>query len=378
MATTGIWKPLLSEPSPGDSIVEAPSLVVPLLLKTEEANEQMNQDDEVEIIGQQGGNFRNPQEYVKASCVAALTQKGDQGVILTLKDYHNSFAGKLLLDIGLNRANERNLESNARKIAYRLRNKSSGNQDLIRELELIKKELVSYQELNKPFKSRSKFMCPHCHFATEFMMVLDGHLEIPHISHRKEYMCNWCEFKTKSADQIIAHFMHNHKKRCKVEKPLPIYLCRFCSYETNSKRLITSHTVSCLKTFPQSSFMGPQFYGENDYPGVTPKPITQDDIKAYERARNAMLLSSYNPHQLSVSNSNEQRRVLIVPSRYLPHKFNRASAGPTNVTSESNIASNPLQHFVNSRDHDRNKKVKSKFRSVLNTLNLANNNLQLE
>lgn len=365
MAATGVWKPLVSEPKPGDSIVEVPSMVVPLLSKSQDIPEQTSaDDDEVQIISQHKSNFKNVDEYVKASYVAALTKKGDRGAILALKNYHQSSAGQLLLDIGLKRAFELDLGNKARKLSYRIKKTTEDKTELIDELESIKKELVQCRESNKPFKSGPKFKCPHCNFTTNFRIVLQGHLEVPHTNAKREYLCNWCEFKHKSADQIITHYLHNHKRLCRIEEPLPIHICRLCPFETNSKRRMASHYSKCEVNFQFNSFQGPQDYGEDDFPGVTSRLITQDDIQAYERVRNSLVLSSYNPHHVKVSGlteHGEQRQVIIVPSRYSPN-LNHVDFIARPVNSDCTIVCNPLQQFAknNSRQNNRLKKSAGK------------------
>lgn len=354
-----MWIPLVSEPKPGNSIVDAPSLVVPLLSKTSET--QVEEDDDVQIINHQRSNLKGIDEYVKASYVAALTKNNHCGPILALKDYYKSSAGHLLLDIGLQRVFERNLESTSKRLAHRLKKTTDNNTKLVAELDSVKKELSKFQELNKPFETKSRFKCPRCRFSTEFQTVFESHLERPHIVGSRNYLCNWCEFKSKNADQMIAHFLYKHKRRCIIDKPLPIHLCRYCPYETSSKRLITSHVNSCERSFPRDSFLGPKDYGENDFPGVTSRLISQEDIKAYERTRNALVLSSYNPNQVNVPGLNEhdaQRRVLIVPNRYIPQSLSHAVTNKEAEVSDPNILGNPVHLICNSRRNNRSKKDK--------------------
>lgn len=130
---------------------------------------------------------------------------------------------------------------------------------------------------------------------------------------KREYLCNWCEYRVKDCNSIVFHNLVEHKKRCRIEKPLALHLCRFCPYECKSKRKLETHLSRCAQFFPQSIIQGPQEHGENDYPAITSKMITQEDIKTYEETLKAIRLAAYNPHQIKISGYQQQG--VVVPGQ---------------------------------------------------------------
>lgn len=320
---------LSCEVLPDDAFVEAPSLVTPFLLKkrtiwpprerlvstqvppNECPNDGDSSMDDVQVIKVVTTNASKPMnsrpidEYVRSTAVATLTSAklGTNQInpILSIDDYFKSSVGQLLLSVGLSRVTEFNLEDNTRRLASKIKRGGENAAHLTAELNSLKSQLSQARASNRPYKSDKILRCPHCSFKTDVDIVLSGHLEIPHMSFRREHLCNWCPYKVKCSNQIVFHTLVQHKKRCLIEKPLSLHCCRFCPYECKSKRKMTSHLTRCQLVYLHNVLLGPQELGEYDFPAVTSKFITQSDVRAYEQILKDLRLAAYNPHQLKVS-----------------------------------------------------------------------------
>lgn len=387
-------KRLLSEILPDDSIVETPSIVTPLLLKKktkwpsrevvglltngttsdEEGCKASNDDlnnqsssDEVEVIkivsksatnvqdSRQRPNHKDAEEYVNSATVASLKnqfQSSTTSSLLTVEDYYRSSVGEMLLGIGLSRVREYTLDSDCKKITNKIRRSREDECFHLKEqLESLRSQLSQARASNKPYKPQHLLKCSHCLFQTEYEVVMYGHMETPHLNKR-EYMCNWCDYKTKDCNSIGYHTLIQHKKRCRIEKPCALHLCRFCQFECQSKRKITSHLEKCEKVFQHETFLSPKYCEEPGFPAVTSKMITQEDVKTYEQSLKNLRLAAYNPHQLKTSGSQQQSKkrlpILVVSGQNLP---STSTANVTNATSfiQSGAPSSTLDPALGSR-----------------------------
>lgn len=297
---------------PDDAIIDAPSLVTPLLLKRAAAKPPSSIG-----LNPPKDNRKPVDNYVRLATVASLTHTRNSGYqqILTLNDYYSSSVGEMLLTIGLSRVREYNLQSRAKKLSLKI---SKNDEEFKEELESTIKELSVTQLSNKAYKPDTIIECPHCPFKTEFGVVMDGHTEVPHINSRKVFSCNCCTFKSKDSNLLVYHNLVEHNKRCRLEKEPSLHNCQFCEFECKSKRKMLSHLNKCQTVFPHQTFLSPKDYSENGLPAITSKLITQEDVKAYEQALKSLRLAAYNPHQLKVSagsphQNGAQLPLLVVP-----------------------------------------------------------------
>lgn len=345
-------KRLLGEIFPDDYIVEAPSLVTPFLLKKktiwpprvrvpspntggadqqENANGEFSGNDDnvvgesdiqvVEVVNKspaEVSRYRNPEEYIKATIIANLTnnaRKSNTDPIIAIKDYSKSSASDLLTSIGLNRVHEFICQEKARNISKKMQ---KGLPGLIPEFEAAKTKLAETRKFNVPYLLQQSLRCPHCPFKTPFKLVLDAHLEVPH-RYQTRYLCNWCSYKTKDSSQILYHNYAVHRNtRCRIEKPLSVHCCRYCSFESNSKRKFSSHVISCERLFQEDLNQAPDT--PLDHPALTSKLITQNDIRVYETTLKSLRLAAYNPHQIKVTspaNGFINQPILLLPSNSL-------------------------------------------------------------
>lgn len=366
---------LLREVLPDDSIVEAPSLVTPLLLKkktywpprelnrssdvdeniTDQSLDDLNSSrnssssDEIQVIKvvkkhsptshhRIGSNYKTPEEYIQSATLASLknqSHRGEKDPILTVESYYKSSAGEMLLGIGLSRVREFTLDSDCKKLASKIRRNRDDCNDLIPELESLRSQLSQARASNAPYKSDKEFECPHCYFSTDRETVFIGHLETPHLNKR-EYLCNWCDYRTKDSGAIGYHNFKEHKKMCRLERPLSLHLCRYCQFECQSKRKITTHVEKCEKIFLHDSFMSPKEIEGIEFPAITSKFITQEDVKMYEQTLKNLRLAAYNPNQLKIPGS-QQQDYIRQPALVVPRQ-NQPSTSTSNIVNMANLS----------------------------------------
>lgn len=338
---------------PDDSIVEAPSLVTPLLLKKKtiwprlegekkpeavpEQTKEIADSDDIQVLkvvdkcqidGQPNGGLpptepicktKDVEEYIKSATIASLTNNksgNTKSSVLTIDDYYSSSAGKLLLGLGLSRVNQFILEQDVSRTTRKIRRATSDCPEMIEKLESLRERLSQARASNSVYHLEHKLKCPCCSFKSDLMIVLDEHLEKPHRVSSKKYTCNWCDFRAYDSNQVVIHSLVEHKKRSKSEKPPVLHSCIFCPFETNSKGKLATHQNRCEQTFPHDSFLGPADYKDEEYPGVTSKFITQSDIRCYDQTLKSLRLAAYNPYHLKApfgQSHSAYRSLLVVP-----------------------------------------------------------------
>lgn len=283
--TEPISKRLAGEIMPDDSVLTVPSFVTSFILKKRNTYEGPNPET----------RYRPSGDFVKEAVINNLTHR--QNTVLAVDGYYESSGGQLLLSLGLSLVSEFNLEKGIRKIAHRMR---KGEPDLMSQFDSVKEDLTKARKINEPYKLKANQVCSHCPFRSPFAIVLQQHLEVPHRIKSKFYTCNWCDFRSRDSSQIVCHnYVAHQKYRCKIDKPIQLHWCRYCPFETNSKRKYTSHIGRCEVTFRLDSNLKPD--QPDDYPGITSKCVTSDDIKTYEATLKSLRLAAYNPHQIKVS-----------------------------------------------------------------------------
>lgn len=382
---------LTCEVLPDDAIVEAPSLVTPLLLKKKtlwppktsdkdhsanpDKNNVIKQDnqetdnsqgsyssDGVEIIKvvpresansnhdvsrqsidsnnvcRQSNNVKElSDEFIKTATIASLTHtksSSNSKLISTNANYFNSSVGELLQGIGLSRVTEFCLHDTARRLANRkkrLEKKGEHVGHILCELKTLQTKISRAEASNRVFKSEQVLTCSRCPFKSEFSLVMNGHMEIPH-RVKRDYLCSWCEYRTNESSKILFHNFIEHKKRCRTEKPPSNHQCRYCPYECRNKVKLQNHITRCEGIFPHDTFMGPQDYGADDYPTLTSKFITQQDVKSYEHILKTLRLAAYNPHHINVSG-------FVQPIRVVPRQYGPSSSRASNDLASISIPS---------------------------------------
>ncbi|KAH6921414.1 hypothetical protein HPB50_000020 [Hyalomma asiaticum] len=244
-----------------ETLLEAPSLVTPLLKK------QPNQ-----FFTEDGAAYETKTEK---KTVPVTDKKGNIG-----NQFFQSAAGELLIGIGLSRALEVVNRDSLRLKERDMKKASVQTQGMLDEHRRLTEAHQQAKAANAPFIFTAKH-CRVCNFKTESSLVLEGHLLTPHITSRRELRCSFCTFVTRDAKAMVFHMETVHNKLPTMDPPPQFYECPFCPFETNIKAKATSHVNRCHKYF--NSRMNQLPPSDFQPPGVTAKPITVEDIKAYEQ-----------------------------------------------------------------------------------------------
>ena len=256
--------------------------------KTEEqkTEEQKSEDPKCEDKKDEEKQSAKPKESVSSSA----------NNFLMLSDYYSSSVGNFLMGIGLSRCKEA-LHKDAMRQTQRLIRREGERAEYTTELEKHTKKYQECKGANSIFNFEP-LRCGLCDFKTESETVLEGHYLTPHLSNRKEFKCNFCPFVTRDARVIVYHSTSEHKKHCNVQMPNVLYECPTCEYESNQKSKAANHMAKCVKQFTDDKAEDRTqhtFENENDYPAITPKPISQDMLKLFNSTRKALKPVVMNP-----------------------------------------------------------------------------------
>ncbi|EEC01415.1 hypothetical protein IscW_ISCW001691 [Ixodes scapularis] len=239
-----------------EALLEAPSLVTPLLIKRPDQ------------FASRGERKRSPRP-------APLAKGGN-----SVADFFGSSAGEFLIGLGLSRALEV-FNRDMMRLKEREMKKAGGRTpELVAEHQRLAEAYQQAKAANAPYTFRVK-PCRVCDFKTESSLVLEGHLLTPHFTSRRELQCSFCNFVTRDAKAIVFHMEAIHNRLPTMESPPQFYECPFCPFETNLKTKASGHVNRCQKYFNNGMNQLPA--GDFQPPGVTAKPITVDDIKTYEK-----------------------------------------------------------------------------------------------
>jgi hypothetical protein len=260
-----------------DSILDCPSQVVPLMIQKPNAFPDKLKESKDET------------QQKSESNTSAVSQNSKN--MLTIADFYTSSVGKFLVGLGLSRAKQWYHKDAISKVKKQIRREGEV-EDLVEELKTQQEYYSECRAANSSYVFPTE-KCTHCDFRTEFKLVLKGHLSYPHLTPRREYKCNYCQFATRDPKQIVLHTQALHEQKCLIEIPPQLYECPVCPYESGVKSKAASHITKCLKFFNADKLLN--LTDALDYPTITPKPITQEDIKIYEATLQALRFAALNP-----------------------------------------------------------------------------------
>ncbi|XP_042226042.1 LOW QUALITY PROTEIN: MOG interacting and ectopic P-granules protein 1-like [Homarus americanus] len=162
--------------------------------------------------------------------------------------YYRSALGKFMLDLGLNQAQEF-LQCDLLRMQKRKldKMKTTPSREGILSVRMLEKQLeftrIKNSHLSVPLK-----ICKFCNFKTESELVMDRHLESPHMVNYT-YKCNFCDFETRGPQVILFHMEAEHNIRGRLERAPAFFQCSLCPYEDNNKSKMTRHSFSCSKKY---------------------------------------------------------------------------------------------------------------------------------
>lgn len=262
--------------------------------------------------------------------------------MLMIDDYYSSSVGNFLMGIGLSRCKEA-LHKDAVRQTQRLIRREGERAEYTAELEKHTKKYQECKGANSIFNFE-QLRCDLCDFKTESEAVLEGHYLTPHLSNRKEFKCNFCPFVTRDVRVIVYHSTSEHKKHCNVQLPNVLYECPTCEYESNQKSKAANHMAKCVKQFVDDNAEEKTQHtveNENDYPAITPKPISQEILKLFNSTREALKPVVMNPKtpmpQLTGLPQASQLQILaFLKQEYDQQKLKLNKALATKLTNQQN------------------------------------------
>ncbi|KAI2799161.1 hypothetical protein BLOT_013169, partial [Blomia tropicalis] len=261
------------------SILDCPSQVVPLIIKKSNTFPAKLKVEKEEA----------PVKPANPPAPANNTSTNNKNM-LTISDFYSSSIGKFLIGIGLSRVKQWYHKDAINKVRKQIR-KEGEAEDLMEELKKQQEYLMCVRTANSSYLFPTE-KCEHCEFRTEFRSIMFQHMLYPHMTSRKEYKCNYCQFSTRDSKTIIGHVNMLHERNCLIEMPPQLYECPICPYESGVKSKAATHIAKCLKFFVPDRLL---VIKDDYFPTITPKPITQEDIKIYEATLQALRFAALNP-----------------------------------------------------------------------------------
>ncbi|XP_029170591.1 kinesin-related protein 4 isoform X2 [Nylanderia fulva] len=170
-------------------------------------------------------------------------RQDDKNKILT---YFDLPLGKFFMQIGMNLVQEF-VQTDLLRTQKRKQGKGSTSAETQLAINSLIKNLEFSKENNEPFHLELK-KCEFCSFKTESILVMQHHLETPHMRNYV-YKCNFCPMEVRSPHDILYHMEAEHNTRGRLERGPAFHQCPNCPFEDNQKGKLTRHILACSKKF---------------------------------------------------------------------------------------------------------------------------------
>ncbi|CAL1675864.1 unnamed protein product [Lasius platythorax] len=170
-------------------------------------------------------------------------RQDDRNKILT---YFDLPLGKFFMQIGMNLVQEF-VQTDLLRTQKRKQGKGSTSAETQLAINSLIKNLEFSKENNEPFHLEMK-KCEFCSFKTESTLVMQHHLETPHMRNYV-YRCNFCPMEVRSPHDILYHMEAEHNTRGRLERGPAFHQCPNCPFEDNQKGKLTRHILACTKKF---------------------------------------------------------------------------------------------------------------------------------
>ncbi|EFN80706.1 MOG interacting and ectopic P-granules protein 1 [Harpegnathos saltator] len=154
--------------------------------------------------------------------------------------------GKFFIQIGTSLVQEY-VQTDLLRTQKRKQGKSSTSAETQLAINSLIKNLEFSKENNEPFHLEMK-KCEFCSFKTESTLVMQHHLETPHMRNYV-YKCNFCPIEVRSPHDILFHMEAEHNTRGRLERGPAFHQCPNCPFEDNQKGKLTRHILACTKKF---------------------------------------------------------------------------------------------------------------------------------
>lgn len=170
-------------------------------------------------------------------------RQDDRNKVLT---YFDLPLGKFFMQIGMNLVQEF-VQTDLLRTQKRKQGKGSTSAETQLAINSLIKNLEFSKENNEPFHLEMK-KCEFCSFKTESTLVMQHHLETPHMRNYV-YKCNFCPMEVRSPHDILYHMEAEHNTRGRLERGPAFHQCPNCPFEDNQKGKLTRHILACTKKF---------------------------------------------------------------------------------------------------------------------------------
>ncbi|XP_015430051.1 PREDICTED: uncharacterized protein LOC107186649 [Dufourea novaeangliae] len=167
----------------------------------------------------------------------------DRNKVMT---YFDLPLGKFFMQIGVNLVQEY-VQTDLLRTQKRKQGKGSTSAETQLAISSLIKNLEFSKENNEPFHLELK-KCEFCSFKTESTLVMQHHLETPHMRNYV-YKCNFCPIEVRSPHDILFHMEAEHNTRGRLERGPAFHQCPNCPFEDNQKGKLTRHILACTKKF---------------------------------------------------------------------------------------------------------------------------------
>ncbi|XP_076286190.1 zinc finger protein MEP-1 isoform X2 [Lasioglossum baleicum] len=172
-----------------------------------------------------------------------VIRQDDRNKVLT---YFDLPLGKFFMQIGVNLVQEY-VQTDLLRTQKRKQGKGSTSAETQIAINSLIKNLEFSKENNEPFHLELK-KCEFCSFKTESTLVMQHHLETPHMRNYV-YKCNFCPIEVRSPHDILFHMEAEHNTRGRLERGPAFHQCPNCPFEDNQKGKLTRHILACTKKF---------------------------------------------------------------------------------------------------------------------------------
>ena len=191
-------------------------------------------------------------------------------------NYFGSTLGKYFIDLGMNLVQEFVQKDLLREQQRRsVKDKSVA---VIHAIKSLEHNLEESKEKNEGFHFGLR-KCKFCSFRTESRLVLENHMETPHMRNFI-YRCNFCDYETKIPQEVLFHMDSEHGIKGKLERAPYYHQCPQCPFEDNSKGKLTRHKVGCDKRFKAEENQKPD--RDWDPPAkIRPPPVRPGSFTGY-------------------------------------------------------------------------------------------------
>ena len=237
--------------------------------KKKKEDDEKDSDDSADEEEKKEKKTRDERAAEKAKQQAEKDKKGTN-------DYFGSTLGKYFIDLGMNLVQEFVQKDLLREQQRRsVKDKSVA---VIHAIKSLEHNLEESKEKNEAFHFGLR-KCKFCSFRTESRLVLENHMETPHMRNFV-YRCNFCDYETKIPQEVLFHMESEHGIKGKLERAPYYHQCPQCPFEDNSKGKLTRHKVGCDKRFKAEENQKPD--RDWDPPAkIRPPPVRPGSFTGY-------------------------------------------------------------------------------------------------